>query len=187
VNFLQRRRAWLLIRRAQPFADEPLVAVANFTWAGNSMGAQPGMRGREEWAGGLPDWTLIHKAGPVPFSTWRAIRFEFPDREPAVLQPFGREVDDLLQAHQAAQPTGERDGVCWEALVEVTVMTTSRGPFEEDVFVVLAYDDGTNDTIPLGEAEELLQRLQELPGFDNESFIRAMGVSDESICSLWRR
>lgn len=56
-----------------------------------------------------------------------------------------------------------------------------------DVFVVLAYDDGTNNTIPLGEAEELLPRLQELPGFDNESFIRAMGVSDESICSLWRR
>jgi hypothetical protein len=70
VNFLQRRRARLLINRAQPFADEPLLAVANFTWVGNSMGAP---------------------------------------------------------------------------------------------------------------------RLQKLPGFDNESFIRAMGVSDESICSLWRR
>ncbi len=227
MNFLQRRRARLLIRRAQPFADEPLVAVANFTWVGNSMGAQPGVRGREEWAGGLPDWILIgagparlyviaatanrpdkgaeligswpltqvklteesgpRKAGPLPFGTWRAIRFEFPDREPAVLQPFGREVTDLLQAHRAAQPTGAQDGVRWDALVEVTLMTTSRGPFEEDVFVVLAYDDGNNDTISLGEAEDLLPRLQELPGFDNESFIRAMGVSDESICSLWRR
>lgn len=26
---------------------------------GNSMGAQPGVRGRADWAGGLPDWTLI--------------------------------------------------------------------------------------------------------------------------------
>lgn len=77
--------------------------------------------------------------------------------------------------------------VRWDALVEVTLMTTSRGPFEEDVFFVLAYDDGTSTTIALGEAEELLPRLQELPGFDNESFIHAMGVSHESITSLWRR
>jgi hypothetical protein len=31
VNFLQRRRARFLIKRAQAFADEPLVAIANFT------------------------------------------------------------------------------------------------------------------------------------------------------------
>lgn len=226
MNFLQRRRAGLLIRRAQPFADEQLVAVANFTWVGNSMGTQPGKRGHGDWAGGLPNWTLIgagatrlyiieaarvrtdtgvallgswplaqvvltkqdypRHVGPVPLFAWHAIRFEFPDREPAVLQPFGREVDDLLQAHRAGQ-TGDQDGVRWDALVEVTLMTTSRGPFEEDVFIVLAYQDGTNSTIPLGDAEQLLPRLQELPGFDNESFIRAMGISHESICSLWRR
>jgi hypothetical protein len=226
VNFLQRRRAALLIRRAQPFADEQLVAVANFTWVGNSLGTQPGKLGHGDWAGGLPNWTLIgagatrlyiieaarmrtdtgvallgswplaqvvltkedypRHIGPIPFFAWHAIRFEFPDRGPAVLQPFGREVDDLLQAHRAGQ-TGSQDGVRWDALVEVTLMTTSRGPFEEDVFLVLAYQDGTNSTIPLGDAEQLLPRLQELPGFDNESFIRAMGVSHESICSLWRR
>ncbi len=55
MNFLQRRRARFLIKRGQAFADEPLVAVANFTWVGNSMGAQPGVRGRGDWAGGLPD------------------------------------------------------------------------------------------------------------------------------------
>jgi hypothetical protein len=138
VNFLQRRRARLLIRRTQPFADQPLTAVANFTWVGNSMGAAPGVRGREDWAGGLPQWTLIgagasrlyivataqmrpdkgtaligswpltavrlteerypRKAGPIPLGAWRAVRFEFPDREQAVLQPFGREVDALLEA-----------------------------------------------------------------------------------------
>ncbi len=35
-------------------------------------------------------------AGPVPLGAWRVIRFEFPDREPAVLQPFGREVNALM-------------------------------------------------------------------------------------------
>jgi hypothetical protein len=142
VNLLQRRRARLLIERTQPFADEPLTAVANFTWVGNSMGVQPGVRGRRDWAGGLPEWTLIgaganklhivatarmrpdkgtaligrwplrsvrlteesypRKAGPIPLGAWRAVRFEFPDRDQAVLQPFGREVDALLEAHRAA-------------------------------------------------------------------------------------
>jgi hypothetical protein len=44
MSFLQRRRARFLIMRGQSFADEPLVAVANFTWVGNSMGAPPGVR-----------------------------------------------------------------------------------------------------------------------------------------------
>ena len=224
MNFLQRRRARFLIKRGQAFADEPLVAVANFTWVGSSMGAQPGVRGRGDWAGGLPEWTLVgagatrlfvvaahharpdkgteligswpmaqvrmteetypRKAGPVPLGSYRAIRFEFPDREPAVLQPFGREVDDLMQAYRAAQPAND---VRWEALAEVALMTTSRGPFEEDVFFVLTYDDGSNSAVPLGEAADLLPRLQELPGFDNETFIRAMGVSEEGISWLWRR
>ena len=45
-------------------------------------------------------------------------------------------------------------------------MTISRGPFEEDVYFVLTYDDGSNSAIPLGEAADLLPWLQELPGFD---------------------
>ena len=224
MNFLQRRRARFLIKRAQSFADEPLVAVANFTWVGNSMGAQPGVLGRRDWAGGLPDWTLIgagatrlyviaadrmrpdkgaaligswplaqvrlteenhpRQVGVVPLGAWRAIRFEFPNREQAVLQPFGREVDDLLQAYRAAE---SRDGVRWDALAEVALLTTSRGPFEEDLFFVLTYDDGANESIPLGEAKDLLPRLQQLPGFDNETFIRAMGISEEGISALWRR
>ena len=226
MNFLQRRRARFLVRRGQPFADEPLVAVANFTWVGNSMGAQPGVRGREEWAGGLPDWTLIgagatrlyviatthsrpdkgvaligtwplttvrltdesydRNAGPVPLGTWRAIRFEFADREPAVLQPFGREVDDLLAAHHAAQ-TVDLTGVRWEALTEVSLRNTARGPFEEDVFFVFTYDDGVPTAIGLGDSDYLLPRLQALPGFDNEAFIRAMAVSTDGTSVLWRR
>jgi hypothetical protein len=62
-------------------------------------------------------------------------------------------VDDLLQAHRAAHPAGREDGVRWDALAEVALlMTTSRGPFQEDVFFVLAYDDGSNGAVPLGEA-----------------------------------
>lgn len=148
MNFLQRRRARLLIKRAQPFADEPLTALANFTRVGNGMGSQPAALGREDLAGGLPMWTLIgagatrlfiveakqadpdhgerlvgiwplnqmgldeesldRKVGPVQVGVYRAVRFTFPSRAPGVLQPFGREVDDLLAAHRAAQPNIRR-------------------------------------------------------------------------------
>jgi hypothetical protein len=47
-------------------------------------------------------------------------------------------------------------------------------------------NDGTNKAIPLGEGQDLLPRLQELPGFDNETFIRAMAVSEGALV-LWRR
>jgi hypothetical protein len=54
-------------------------------------------------------------------------------------------------------------------------------------FFVLTYEDGSNIAVSPGEAEVLLPRLQELPGFDNETFISAMGVSEEGISWLWRR
>jgi hypothetical protein len=38
--------------------------------------------------------------------------------------------------------------------------------------------------VPLGEDGALLTTLQALPGFDNETFIRAMTVADEGV--LWR-
>lgn len=213
----------LLIKRTQPFADEPLLAAANFTWLGNSMGAQPGVLGREELAGGLPNWSLIgasatrlfiveasdpnpdrgvgligswplnevrlaeqtadRKLGPIPLGAYRAIRFDFPDRGPAVLQPFGREVDELLDAHRAVRP---QVAVSADGLAEVALMTTSAGPIDDDVFFVLTYRDGTTKSVTLGEDDALLTELQDLPGFDNETFIRAMAVSEDGVSVLWR-
>ena len=49
------------------------------------------------------------------------------------------------------------------------------------------YGDGTSRTVALGERQELLPRLQQLPGFDNEAFINAMSVSGEGMWTLWRR
>ena len=64
-------------------------------------------------------------------------------------------------------------------------MTTSRGPFEEDVFFVLTYTDGSTKAVPLGEGEDLLTELQQLPGFDYETFIEAMAVTEEGVSVLW--
>lgn len=222
MNYLQRRRARLLIQRAQPFADEPLTAVANFIWVGGSMGSRAGAAGREDLAGGMPAWTLIgagatrlfvvesdagdpdrgerlvgswplnqttlaeenldRMVGAVQLGVYRAVRFTLPGRDPAVLQPVGREVDDLLEAHRAAQPnTRSSDG-----LAQVSLMTTAGTAGDDDAFLVLTYHDGRTTSVPVADAQDLLAELQDLPGFDNEEFIRAIAVTDEGMSVLWR-
>lgn len=222
VTFLQRRRLRLLIKRTRAFTDEPLVAAANFTWLGNSMGARPGTGGRGDLAGGLPEWTLIgasasrlyivtashrdpdrgdalfgswpltqvrlteqshdRSLGPVALGSYRGIRFDFPDRGPAVLQPFGREVDALLEVHRRVRPQSRARS---DGLTQVALMTTSGGPAADDVFFVLTYQDGATESVPLGDDDTLLTELQKLPGFDNETFVRAMAVSEEGVSVLW--
>ena len=42
-------------------------------------------------------------------------------------------------------------------------MTTSAGPFTDDVFFVLTDADGRSETLPLGEDPDLLPRLRSCP------------------------
>ena len=55
-------------------------------------------------------------------------------------------------------------------------MKSSGGPFEEDVYFVLTYDDGSNSAIHSVRRQTCCHGLQELPGFDNETFIRWQSV-----------
>jgi hypothetical protein len=86
-------------------------------------------------------------------------------------------------------PGGKVEQVAWDDLQEVVVLTTSDGPFAEDVFFVLAGRDGTGCVVPQGapESTQLLERLQRLPGFDNESLIRAMTSTEDNKFVCWRR
>lgn len=204
----------LLIKRAQPFADEQLAAVGNFTWMG----------GREDLAGGLPDWTLIgagatklyvvtasqlnpdrgtalfgswplngvrvseetyeRKIGQTAAGVYRAVRFAFPDRPPAVLQPFGWAAAELLEAQHAVRPDAPPRS---DGLTRVALMTTADGPASDEMFLLLSYADGRTDTVPLEDDALLLTELQALPGFDNETFIQAMSVGGGGMWVLWQR
>jgi hypothetical protein len=86
-------------------------------------------------------------------------------------------------------PGGKVEQVAWDDLLEVAVLTTSDGPFADDVFFVLAGRDGMGCVVPQGapESRQLLERLQRLPGFDNEAFIRAMSSTDDATFVCWRR
>ncbi len=85
-------------------------------------------------------------------------------------------------------PDGQREEVRWGDLSEVRIVTTAEGPFAEDVFWLLVGADGSGVAVP-GAAmpDELLDRMQALPGFDNEQMILAMSSTDEASFVCWQR
>ncbi len=86
------------------------------------------------------------------------------------------------------RPDGKIERVAWNDLQSVEVITTDDGPFAPDVYWVLIGSTG-GCAVPQGATgdRELLEKLQALPGFDNESFIRAMGSTDHARFLCWQR
>lgn len=80
------------------------------------------------------------------------------------------------------------ESVTWSDLFLVEVHTTDQGPLAEDVFWVLHGASDTGVVVP-GSAVtgDLLERLQALPGFDNEALIRAMGSTVNAVFECWRK
>jgi hypothetical protein len=96
------------------------------------------------------------------------------------------EIDDTgVRRHLA---DGGVEEVRWDDLGEVRVITTSDGPFAEDVFFVLAAASGDHGCV-VGQGftdEAFLARLQALPGFDDDALIEAMSTAHEADFLLWR-
>jgi hypothetical protein len=85
-------------------------------------------------------------------------------------------------------PEGGVEEVMWSDLVEVRIVTTADGPLTEDVYWMLEGSDGTGVAVGQSStADDLVDRLQALPGFDNEQMILAMGSTDEAEFVCWRR
>lgn len=76
----------------------------------------------------------------------------------------------------------------WKDLISVDVETNSLGPYVPDVLWVLRSDD-SRVVIPQGAEgeEELLTRLQVLPGFDNDAFIESMGSTSDATFAVWSK
>ena len=79
--------------------------------------------------------------------------------------------------------------VAWDDLEGVDIITTDEGPRREDVFFVLHGKDGNGVVVPQETAvpKKLLERLQDLPGFDNEKVIQAMGCSENARFTCWKK
>jgi hypothetical protein len=93
--------------------------------------------------------------------------------------------DNLMITNSSAD--GETKSVRWDDLQEVGILTTDDGPWAEDVYWILL---GANSRCAVsGGAQgmkELLLRLQQLPGFNNEAVIKAMGSTTHNKFVCWK-
>ena len=81
---------------------------------------------------------------------------------------------------------GKTERVSWKELIEVSVLTTSDGPFGDDFFWMLRGRDGGGCLVPGPLAGDLMGRLQRLPRFDNEQAVRAAGSTTEAHFLCWK-
>ena len=107
------------------------------------------------------------------------------------IQPESRIVVHVSDTEvRCERPDGRVESVTWNDLQAVIIETTDAGPIGADVFWILA---GTSTSsgcvIPQGATGDsaLLERLQKLPGFDNEAFIRSMTSTDNEKFLCWQR
>lgn len=87
-------------------------------------------------------------------------------------------------------PKGREESIRLDELSEVSIVTTDEGPYRDDVFFLLARLDPESGLAIPQSAEgcsELLARLQQLPGFDNQAVIQAMGSTTEAKFVCWKR
>jgi len=106
---------------------------------------------------------------------------DVPARSPARVS-----FDDELVRCQ--RPGGTTEEVSWDELAAVEILSTDAGPFVCDVFFVL-HGNERGCGIPQ-EAEgckELLERLQKLPGFNNQAVIDAMCCASNARFPAWQK
>ena len=84
------------------------------------------------------------------------------------------------------RPDGGVESVAWSDLRAVVIETNSLGPLACDLYWLLLGEEG-GCVIPQGATggDRLLNRLQQLPGFDNEKVIEAMCCTEESRFVCW--
>ena len=102
--------------------------------------------------------------------------------------PVNRAVDVTFDERgiTCRRASGLDDHFEWSDLQSVVIRTTNRGPFDEDVFIVLS-DAAASCWIPQAIAHHLLERLQQLPGFDNQAVIEAMCCAENNEFVCWTR
>jgi hypothetical protein len=83
-----------------------------------------------------------------------------------------------------------REEVAWSELAEIRIITTSGGPFQEDVFFALAASGGKGCLVPHAAAvrTKLLEELQKrFPGMDDKMIIDAMSCTSSNSFLVWKR
>lgn len=79
-------------------------------------------------------------------------------------------------------PGADPQMMAWSELQQVKILTT-----EADFYFVLDGAGGKSVVIAQEEQTGLLERLQELPGFDNDAFIQATMSTSNGEFLCWKR
>ncbi|HEX2736207.1 MAG TPA: hypothetical protein VHM70_31615 [Polyangiaceae bacterium] len=113
----------------------------------------------------------------------------------AILEWFGKRKGNRVCSESVAiDDTGVRrvladgsvEAVQWDELESVEIVTTDAGPFQQDVFWVLAAGD--HGCIVSGEfGGRILDHASRFAGWDHEAVIRAMGSTDHARFAVWDR
>ncbi|MFN3166940.1 MAG: hypothetical protein ACE37H_07740 [Phycisphaeraceae bacterium] len=87
------------------------------------------------------------------------------------------------------KPDSSLQSLALEDLVGVIIETNDLGPFAPDVYWVLLSEKDENLFFPMGASgeERVIEKLQSLPGFDNDAMIRAMSSTQVQRFICWRR
>ena len=95
-------------------------------------------------------------------------------------------VDDTGVRRQLAD--GSEESVTWAELSSVVIRVIPEWPWQEDVFLMLAGANGNGTAIPSGDpaADAVIERLQTLPGFDNDKFVEAMTTDADEAYVVWK-
>lgn len=107
-------------------------------------------------------------------------------QEPPQARSRSVSVDDIGVRRQLAD--GSEESVTWAELSSVVIRVIPEGPWKEDVFLMLAGTDGNGTAVPSGDpaADALIERLQSLPGFDNDKFVEAMTTDADEAYLVWK-
>jgi hypothetical protein len=110
------------------------------------------------------------------------------DDRPQLLPESRYNVQVSESGVSCTDPDGAIESVAWSNLQQVEIVTTDHGPFLPDVFWVLHGLD-TVCVVPQGATgdRELMERLQQLPGFRNEAVIDAMSSTDNRRFLCWEK
>jgi len=91
---------------------------------------------------------------------------------------------------RCARPDGKEECVSWSELGAVIIETNDSGPGGTDVYWLLVGDGARSGcVIPQGAdgEPELFERLQRIPGFDNEAVIEAMKCVENRRFLCWQK
>ncbi len=92
------------------------------------------------------------------------------------------------EAVTCTRPDGMTERVRWADLQAVLIQTTDAGPAVDDLFWVLVGRQAASGCVVPSEAvgcDRLLERLQKLPGFNNEAVILACQCSEGQTFLCW--